>query len=276
MASSMDRPTDRPIDRGIRRGALPTFVIIGAQKSATRWLRTNLGHHPEIFTARSELHFWNNGHRVEKLGLDWYREQFEGWNGEPIVGEATPGYMFWRHHPDLVAKRIKDHHPDVKLIAILRNPVDRAQSALMHHIRRRRIPARSRLVEVVRERGAPESDYFCLVTGGWYGASLAPYVEHFGDRLLVLFHDDVVGNPGKPFRASLQHLGAGADFTPPELSRVVFSNQRGRAARKNKLTVADRVELWDYFREDVARLEQMIGVDLSHWAPEVAAAASGE
>ena len=66
MANSMDR------------GALPTFVIIGAQKSATRWLRINLGHHPEIFTAGSEMHFWNNGHRVEKLGARVVRRPVRG------------------------------------------------------------------------------------------------------------------------------------------------------------------------------------------------------
>ena len=264
MANSMDR------------GALPTFVIIGAQKSATRWLRINLGHHPEIFVAPSEVHFWNNERRVKKLGIEWYADQFEGWNGEAIVGEATPGYMFWRHGPEQVAKRIKEHRPDVKVIAILRNPVDRAQSALMHQIRRQRIPAGSRLVDVVRERGAPETEWFCLISGGWYAASLTPYVEHFGDQLLVLFHDDVAANPGRPFRAALEHVGADPNFTPPELSRVMFSNQRGRAGRKNQLTVADRVQLWEYFREDVARLEQMFGVDLSRWAPEVAAAARGE
>ncbi len=44
---------------------LPTFVIIGAQKSATRWLRINLGQHPQIFTARSELHFWNAKWKVQ-------------------------------------------------------------------------------------------------------------------------------------------------------------------------------------------------------------------
>ena len=258
------------------RGALPTFVIIGAQKSATRWLRINLGQHPEIFTAQSELHFWNNAHRVKKLGLDWYRDQFEGWNGEPIVGEATPGYMFWRHQPEVVAQRIKDDHPNVRLIAILRNPVDRAQSALMHQIRRKRIPKGTRLVDAVRERGAPETEWFCLVSAGWYAASLAPYVEHFGDQLLVLFHDDVTADPARPYRAALQHVGANADFTPPDLSRVVFSNQGGRAGRKNRLAVDDRVELWEYFRDDVARLEQMFGVDLSRWAPEVTAAASGE
>ncbi len=256
--------------------APPTFVIIGAQKSATRWLRINLGLHPEIFTARSEIHFWNNAHRVEKLGFEWYGEQFEGWKGESIVGEATPGYMFWRHQPELVAQRLKDHHPGVKVIAILRNPVDRAQSALKHQIRRKRIPAKSRLLDVVRERGAPESEWFCFVSGGWYGASLAPYVEHFGDQLLVLFHDDVTADPARPFRAALEHVGADPGFTPPDLSHVVFSNQVGREGRKNQLTADDRVELWEYFREDVARLEQMLGVDLSHWAPQVAAAASGE
>jgi len=274
MANPMD---SGPMDSGsMDRGAHPTFVIIGAQKSATRWLRINLGHHPEIFTAQSELHFWNNGHRVEKLGVEWYADQFEGWNGEQIVGEATPGYMFWRHHPELVAQRMKQHRPDLKVIAILRNPVDRAQSALMHQIRRQRIPSGTRLVDAVREGGAPESEWFCLVSGGWYAASLAPYAEHFGDQLLVLFHDDVTTNPARPFRAALEHVGADPDFTSPELSRVMFSNQRGRAGRKNQLTNADRIELWEYFRDDVARLEQMFGVDLAHWAPDVAAAASGE
>jgi len=248
--------------------ALPTFIIIGAQKSATRWLRTNLGEHPDIFAARSEMHFWNNGHRVKKLGIDHYAEQFEGWRGERIVGEATPGYMIWRHHPALVAQRIDEHLPDVRLIAILRNPIDRAQSAMVHHIRRGRLPAGSRLVDVVRQRRPPQTDWFCLVSGGWYAASLEPFRERFGDRLLVLFHDDVHAEPARLYRAALEHVGADTGFAPAHLSRVVFSNQRAQVARDSALTDADRVELWEYFRADVARLEQMLGVDLSRWAPD--------
>lgn len=254
------------------RCALPTFVIIGAQKSATRWLRSNLGAHPDIFTARSEMHFWNSPHRVDHLGLDWYRDQFEGWNGEPIVGEATPGYMIWRHHPAYVAQRMKDHHPDVKLIAILRNPVDRAQSAMLHHMRRHRIPRDARLIDVVREFRPAESDWFCLVSGGWYAASLEPFLDRFGDRLLVLLHDQVSVDPAGVYGSALRHVGASADFVPGELSRVVFSNQRGRAGRRSPLSADDRVELWDYFRDDVARLERLLGIDLSQWAPDSVAA----
>ena len=226
--------------------------------------------HPDIFTrAVRRCISGTVRHRVENLGIDWYRDQFEGWNGEPIVGEATPGYMIWRHHPAYVAQRMKDHHPDVKLIAILRNPVDRAQSAMLHHIRRHRIPRDARLVDVVRELRPPESDWFCLVSGGWYAASLEPFLDRFGDQLLVLFHDQVAVDPAARLRVGAPARGCrSTDFVPGELSRVVFSNQGGRAGRRSPLSADDRVELWDYFRDDVARLERMLGVDLSRWTPD--------
>src|SRR5262245_12635623 len=108
---------------------LPTFLIIGAQKSATRWLRTNLGLHPDVYAVDEELWFFNDiNHRFTKRGLPWYRAQYDGWSGEPLLGEATPGYMMLRHDPALVAERIGEVVPDVRLIAVLRNPVDRAQS----------------------------------------------------------------------------------------------------------------------------------------------------
>lgn len=250
------------------RPALPTFIVIGAQKSATRWLRINLGEHPDVFTASSEVSFWNNGHRVKNLGLDWYREQFRGANGEPIIGEATPGYMIWRHHPDEVARRIKEGLPETRLIAILRNPIDRANSAMLHHIRRDRIPRHSRLVEVLRERTPPEKDRFCLVTGGWYGASLEPFVEHFGDQLLVLLHDDALDDPAGVYEAALRHVGASGGYFPRDLAQVRFSNRRGMLAQRYELTPEERVELWEHFRADVTHLEGMLGLDLSRWTPE--------
>src|SRR5215469_2459465 len=162
------------------KGPLPTFVIIGAQKSATRWLRANLGKHPQIFTAPKELHFWN-APTYDESDLDPYRSQFTGWRGEPIVGESTPGYMIWRHNPADVADRMGKAIPDVRLIAILRNPIDRANSAMLHHVRRGRIAPGYRLLDIVRAREPAENDWFCLVSGGWYAASLEPYLDRFGD-----------------------------------------------------------------------------------------------
>lgn len=259
----MERPVEPPLM--MLEPPLPTFIIIGAQKSATRWLRQNLGRHPEIFTAPREVRYFNHQKRVDALGSEWYRMQFRGWAGEPITGEATPGYMMLGHHPTEVAARIKASVPDVKLIALLRNPVDRAYSAFVHHKREERIHPRARLLDVARSC-APEDDWMGILSGGWYAASLQPYLELFGDRLLVLLHDDIRPDPRRVYERAVRHVGAKPGFVPPALDKVVFSN-RGEAEAGPGVSATERCELFEYFRGDVDRLEQMLGRDLSMWRP---------
>lgn len=249
-------------------GPLPNFVIIGAQKSATRWLRTNLRQHPDVYIVDREVAFFSNAKRFRELGLDWYRDQMVGWAGEAHRGEGTPAYMMWRHHPDQVAVRIDESLPDARVMAILRNPIDRAESAMVHHIQRERLRPDSNLLEVVRASD-PERDPLGLVAGGWYARSLEPYHDRFGDRLLVLFHDDLGVDPLAVYRAAADHLDLSSDFTPPELEQVVFSNRgrEGAAPEPDAPDLEERVELWQYFRDDVARLEAMTGRDLSAWDP---------
>jgi hypothetical protein len=251
------------------RPPLPTFLIIGAQKSATRWLRTNLGQHPEVFIADHEVAFFSNRKRFEELGLDWYRTQFADVVDEAIIGEGTPAYMMWRHHPEQIAQRIDESLPGARVLAILRNPIDRAQSAMIHHVQRERLPANANLVAVVRET-PPEQDFLALIAGGWYAKSLAPYAERFGDRLLVLIHDDIATEPRAVYERAAAHVGAAADFEPLALERVVYSNRARTDEARSVLTDDERVELWDYFRDDVRQLEEMIGRDLSIWDPTVA------
>jgi uncharacterized protein (TIGR03086 family) len=251
----------------------PTFIIIGAQKSGTRWLRVNLGRHPEVYTAPLETMFFHSPERFDTHGLEWYRAKFDGWDGEPFVGEATPGYMMWRHRPRRVAARIAEVLPDVQLIALLRNPVDRAYSAMVHFEKRGKLPVGSSMLELIRER-PPEHDPLCLVSGGWYAASLKPYTELFGEQLLVLLHDDIEDNPRRVYEQALQHIGATTDFVPPDLETVLFSAQRSNAAssteRPNgsrRLSEDERQHLYAYFRDDVRMLEHMIDRDLSRWDP---------
>jgi uncharacterized protein (TIGR03086 family) len=253
------------------RAPLPSFLIIGAQKSATRWLRYNLGLHPEVYAAPREISFFDHRRRFRR-GTRWYRRQFVGWDGEKIVGEATPGYMMERYDPAIVARRIKRVVPDVRLIAVLRNPVDRAQSALLHHMRRRRIPASTDLVELVR-RESDEAEWYGLVSSGRYWECLHPYRRRFGDQLLVLLHDDVVADPRSAYERALEHIGAAPAFVPDDLDAVRFSYRDKWPEEHDPppvrpLTSEERVELFEYFRDDVARLQRMIGRDLGAWVPE--------
>lgn len=258
----MEDPTNTP--------PLPNFLIIGAQKSATRWLRRHLGEHPQIFTVEGEPAFFNKA--CFERGLDWYRTKFEGWSGEPVVGESTPGYMMWRESPSRTAERIDESLPGVRLMALLRNLVDRTYSAFIHHMKMGRISPTENLLERIRSV-SPEEDRLGLIAGGWYAASLAPYFERFGDRLEVFLHDNIAEKPGRVYVDALEHIGASSDFMPQGLRQVRHSGKppeesgyAGEGGRR-KLTPEERQELYEYFREDVDWLEALLGRDLSLWKP---------
>jgi hypothetical protein len=178
--------------------------------------------------------------------------------------------MFWRHRPERMAARMRAHIPDVKLIAILRNPVDRAQSAVVHHVEMRTLPAGTDLIEYVMSV-SPEDDPLGIVSGGWYAESLEPFREAFGDQLLVLLHDDIDDDPRGVYDCALAHVGVVPDFLPAELARVRFSFQENPSpsSTSRELTFDERRRLFEFFAADLANLETMIGRDLSSWNPEV-------
>lgn len=251
----------------------PTFLIVGAQKSATRWLRINLGLHPEVYTAPDEVGFFHSDERF-LLGMQWYSSQFPEWSGEPIVGEATPAYMMWHHDPHAVADRIGATLPGVRVLAVLRNPIDRALSGFVHHLKKQRLPPDTDLMEYVRSH-PPGSDQLGIIAGGWYAASLRPYQRRFRTRLLVLLHDDVQRDPLGVYARAAAHVGADPGFVPPGIDQVRFSNtaprdsplRRPRVSGYRELTSKQRLELYEFFRADIRRLEKMIGRDLSIWHP---------
>jgi len=119
--------------------ALPDFVIIGAQKAGTTSLYHYLAQHPAVLgLERKEVHYFDN--HAERP-LTWYRAHFptraamqrraRQHDGPVLTGEATPFYMFHPFGPARIASAL----PNVKLIAILREPVARAVSHYHHEVR---------------------------------------------------------------------------------------------------------------------------------------------
>lgn len=246
------------------KGPLPNFLIIGAQRSATRWLRANLEEHPDIYTSTVSLSFFSNLERMRKRHLRGYQMQFDAWNGERFIGESSPSYLLLGNQPDQVALRIDMSLPDVRLIALVRQPVERMYSALRYHIKRGRLPMDADLFRMVLD-GHPDVDALDLIAGGLYHRSLAPYQEVFGDRLLILVHDDIKQDPAKVYRAAVEHIGADPSFEPSRLDRVLFSSRKSVRTTGPKLTVAQARLLYQLFREDVEELEAMTGRYLPEW-----------
>ena len=100
----------------------PFFIGIGAQRAGTSWLHSCLCEHPEIYMPRKEMHFFDN--KYEK-GVEWYCNEFSNCGEQQKSGEITPDYMSNYQALERIAQLSKK----IKLIVILREPIERAYSA---------------------------------------------------------------------------------------------------------------------------------------------------
>jgi len=171
------------------------FLIIGAQKSGTTSLRALLNNNPEkFFLANQELHFWDQeGQYANGKGLPKYLKNFERALPHQLVGEKTPRYLFSNSAP----KRLVKHFPDVKLVAILRNPVDRAYSAYWHGRRVGAIPSSRSFTQAIHESEKYEKLlYGGLVKRGYYAEQLETWMQYFPRKQFhILQFEKMVENP---------------------------------------------------------------------------------
>jgi hypothetical protein len=109
------------------RPCLPNLLIIGARKAGTTSLHKYLSLHPQIYMSRhKELSFFDNTHRHWKLGLDWYKTNFDA--AYPVNGEASPQYSRYPKITGVPERICRALGPEVKLIYLVRDPVDRIVS----------------------------------------------------------------------------------------------------------------------------------------------------
>jgi hypothetical protein len=209
---------------------LPNFLIIGAPRSGTTWLFRNLRQHPEIYMPRrKELHFFDRDYHK---GLEFYAHYFSPSRGETAVGEATPSYL----HKPYLAPRIRQDLPGVRLIASLRNPVDRLYSRYWNaKLNRPHFTAWSFEDMLRRAPGVFEIES--------YYDHLVRYYECFSpDEILVLIFDDLLADPASFLRQVHQFLGVSTDFAPSLISlKVDASAAKGRFAKHRSLWHLQRV-----------------------------------
>lgn len=173
----------------------PNFLIIGAQKSGTSSLRKFLERNPKyFFTPPRELHFWNRDLKYRDGGgvNDYYRN-FDEAAPTQLVGEKSPSYL----PSETAAERIAHHLPQVKIVAILRNPADRAYSAYLHGRRIGAIPRSRTFSQAIRSyqdnQGVPYGD---VVSQGFYFESLERYFKNFDEEQIhVMSFSQLTQNP---------------------------------------------------------------------------------
>jgi hypothetical protein len=228
---------------------LPDFLLIGAQRGGTTTLYHYVIQHPQILgaVAGKEVHFFDLRHGE---GLDGYRASFPTRRavaraadraGEPaVVGEATPYYLFHPAVPDRVAADL----PDVRLIAVLRDPVERAWSQYRHEVDLgfETLSFEAALdAEYERLRGTNEHLVFdrdavsfahqhhSYVARGRYLEQLERWWAVFPrDRLLLVRSEDLYIDPAPAFVSIAEHLGV-QTWQPPAWSAYNASTSTGLA-----------------------------------------------
>ena len=104
-------------------------MIVGAQKAGTTALAHFLSQHPQIYmTEKKEVHLFDDPDYSDKWNdsyiATYYSKYLQNYNDEKVIGEATPIYMYLEE----IAPELKRYNPDLKIIVLLRNPVERAVS----------------------------------------------------------------------------------------------------------------------------------------------------
>lgn len=264
------------------------FIIIGAAKSATTWLQTQLQSDPEVYMPDPELHYFS---REYSRGQDWYLSQFSEEGLGRTVGEKSNSYLY---APEAAARLHRDL-PQVKLIAQLRNPVERAYSSYCMLFRRGEVWAD---IESYLDPSLGED--MQLLGSGNFASHLQSFIDFFGrERLLILFFEGVLDDPETQMSRVRAHLGLPprplapdgrekvkdkmAPLVPAQLRKPLawmkpivrplrgtppFEAARGLIARKTQypqLTDELRKRLNEYYGPSIEALEQISGQSLSHW-----------
>jgi len=289
---------------------LPTFLIVGVQKAGTTSIYNYLQEHPQVYMSPvKETNFlekdWENLAKDKQnkngiITLEDYSRLFAGVKDEIAIGEASPNYLF---HYESSIPRIQKYVPDAQLIVVLRNPIERAYSDYLMHIR-----------DAIGYRPLSEqikyaADKSFIIRKGFYYTPIQYYLNSFrAEQVQVFLYDDLIQDSLKFMQSMYRYIGVDdsleIDTTKKVQTAKVPKNQaiNNLLRRKNPLrTLAantlktvmplsarqqirdrlmnlnyqskqatplspeDRQGLINIYREDILKLQDLINRDLSAW-----------
>ena len=214
----------------------PNFIVIGAMKAATTSLYTYLKQHPDIFmTSVKEPMFFDNylqdndyriiGRRpIRNKDFNTYLDMFSGAENESSIGEASPSYIYNKNAPVL----IKEHFPNIKLIAVLRQPTERAYSNFLHARRSGREPINDfhGAIDVEGDRIKDNwSPLYHYINKGYYCKQIERYTSIFPrENIKIYLFEDIVNETESTLNDIFNFLGVS------QYDRIDFSRSANASA----------------------------------------------
>lgn len=203
---------------------LPSFVLLGAPKCATTWLYDCLAAHPDVYVpAEKELEYFGS-HRFH-LGINWYKSSYTEWTNERVAGDTSVGYFDSPEAPPRLAATFGRER--LKLILLLREPVDRAVSYYSYRLQTGNAPASF--------EKSLEQYYFrqLYIESGHYDKGFERYLQYFErNQILVLLYEQIKTDPIGVIRSVFDFLDVEPSFCSPVFSQT---SNVGRSIRNRRL-----------------------------------------
>jgi hypothetical protein len=297
---------------------LPNFLIIGAAKSGTTALYHFLKQHPQVYMSpHKETNFFAfEGQKIRFHGpgddtiseqsittTELYKKQFEAISNEIAVGEASPWYLY----SGRAAQNIRRSIPDAKLIAILRNPVDRAFSSYLHVVRdgRESLTFEEGLFaeEARIEQGWEYIWHYRQ--SGYYASQVERFLSLFPrEQVRLYLYEDFLIDPAGLMKDVCEFLGVEDDFVvdtsfrpnatgvpknqmlgrlllrpnpvkatvkllmPKQLRYSIGQRINQRLLKKPSMSEQTRRKLLGGYKNDISALQELLGRSLSAWTSE--------
>jgi hypothetical protein len=247
------------------------FIIAGTQKGGTSALHYHLEQHPNITFAHPEeahmidhprRHFFDDEKRYAAGDVN-YDVLHKGIKLKPkslITGSCTPIYTYWKP----AMERIRDYHPGIKLIILLRNPIDRAFSQWNMNWDRQREPlgfleAVSAEMKEREESPGSQSRRRSYVDRGFYFEQMERVFRYFPrEQVHVIKFEEFRKQTANVVNHVFRFLGV------KPLVRIK-NREQNLIPYERKITPEERQHLYAQYEEDIARLEQLLGWDCSDW-----------
>jgi len=269
----------------------PNFLIVGAPKAGTTSLYRYLQQHPAVFMPENKepRFFCNYPVETFEFGKKQFHPDIVSTAAEyaSLFAEAPPGSVSGEASTDYLscsraAQSIHSWNPSMKIVMMLRNPIDRAYSEYMHSFTARfqRNTFWESLCleeERINERYDP---IFWHVRRGLYFERVAEYIQLFGRKnVRVILFEEFAKSTDVVVKATFEFLGI-PDFPVDVAERYNVGRERplgalrrfakwlpqGRqASPREVLTPTQYAWLEGQFRQDILRLQELLNVDLSHW-----------
>lgn len=229
----------------------PDFVIAGAQKAGTTWLRKAVSNHPDVWVPPIELHYFTSNR------LRWSWEEYLALfslNDKKFVGEKSTTYL-------QSIEEVTEKLPETQVFVVLRDPFDRLVSHYLHSTRNGQYEDGQKIHNIrdFIERNIGN----CLGRGLYY-----KNLRNSFSKVNVLFFQDLLSDPKAFLIPVLSSLGL-TDVNPDQLvpkRKINSSNNRPTASYKDFLK-AEGVAgtLREYYLDDITQLSRATGRDLSEW-----------